>query len=136
VPRHRGPGLADAAFGSRNIGKTLAKSTSKGEELAINQRLPIATWPCSWRGRPRCGTNRRDLFWAQRYAHKNRGGDAATYQDVLRRFRPMSGSPTRCNATTNYVAEEVHFGQEVLVTRKGAIRAGKGELGIHPRVDG
>jgi len=30
------------------------------------------------------------------------------------------------------VAEEVHFGQEVLVTRKGAIRAGKGDLGIIP----
>src|SRR5262249_32913403 len=32
----------------------------------------------------------------------------------------------------NYVAEEVHFGEEVLVTRKGAIRAGKGDLGIVP----
>jgi tRNA-splicing ligase RtcB len=30
------------------------------------------------------------------------------------------------------VAEEVHDGREVLVTRKGAIRAGKGELGIIP----
>jgi len=30
------------------------------------------------------------------------------------------------------VAEEVHYGQEVLVTRKGAIRAGQGELGIIP----
>ena len=32
----------------------------------------------------------------------------------------------------NYVAEEVHFGDELLVTRKGAIRAGAGELGIIP----
>src|SRR5262249_37327822 len=32
----------------------------------------------------------------------------------------------------NYVAEEVHFGDERLVTRKGAIRAGRGELGIIP----
>jgi tRNA-splicing ligase RtcB len=32
----------------------------------------------------------------------------------------------------NYVAEEVHYGQEVLVTRKGAIHAGRGELGIIP----
>ena len=30
------------------------------------------------------------------------------------------------------MAEEVHYGQEVLVTRKGAIRAGQGELGIIP----
>jgi tRNA-splicing ligase RtcB len=32
----------------------------------------------------------------------------------------------------NYVAEEHHFGEELLVTRKGAIRAGAGELGINP----
>jgi tRNA-splicing ligase RtcB len=32
----------------------------------------------------------------------------------------------------NYVAEEQHFGTDVLVTRKGAIRAGSGELGIIP----
>ena len=32
----------------------------------------------------------------------------------------------------NYVAEEIHFGEELLVTRKGAIRAGRGELGIIP----
>jgi tRNA-splicing ligase RtcB len=32
----------------------------------------------------------------------------------------------------NYIAEETHFGEEVLVTRKGAIRAGAGDLGIIP----
>lgn len=32
----------------------------------------------------------------------------------------------------NYVADEIHFGERVLVTRKGAIRAAKGELGIIP----
>jgi tRNA-splicing ligase RtcB len=32
----------------------------------------------------------------------------------------------------NYVAEECHFGEDLLVTRKGAIRAGVGEMGIIP----
>jgi tRNA-splicing ligase RtcB len=32
----------------------------------------------------------------------------------------------------NYVAREKHFGEDVWVTRKGAIRAGEGELGIIP----
>jgi tRNA-splicing ligase RtcB len=36
------------------------------------------------------------------------------------------------NCHHNYVADEVHFGEKVLVTRKGAIRAGEGELGIIP----
>ncbi|WP_246025899.1 RtcB family protein [Saccharopolyspora antimicrobica] len=36
------------------------------------------------------------------------------------------------NCHHNYVAEEVHDGVEVLVTRKGAIRAGSGDMGIIP----
>jgi tRNA-splicing ligase RtcB len=38
--------------------------------------------------------------------------------------------PVSCHH--NYVAEEVHFGEQLLVTRKGAIHAGRGELGIIP----
>src|SRR6185503_10870804 len=36
------------------------------------------------------------------------------------------------NCHHNYIADEVHFGEKVVVTRKGAIRAGAGELGIIP----
>ena len=36
------------------------------------------------------------------------------------------------NCHHNYVAEEWHFDSKVLVTRKGAIRAGEGDLGIIP----
>ncbi|MBQ1657613.1 MAG: RtcB family protein, partial [Rhodocyclaceae bacterium] len=36
------------------------------------------------------------------------------------------------NCHHNYVAREFHFGEEVWVTRKGAIRAGAGDLGIIP----
>jgi tRNA-splicing ligase RtcB len=32
----------------------------------------------------------------------------------------------------NYVARERHFGEDLLITRKGAIRAGEGEMGIIP----
>jgi tRNA-splicing ligase RtcB len=42
----------------------------------------------------------------------------------------LSSSPVLCHH--NYVAEEVHFGERVLVTRKGAISAKVGELGIIP----
>ena len=40
------------------------------------------------------------------------------------------GDPILCHH--NYVAEEVHFGEQLLITRKGAIRARQGELGIIP----
>ena len=36
------------------------------------------------------------------------------------------------NCHHNYVAREHHYGEDVLVTRKGAVRAGKGDLGIIP----
>ena len=36
------------------------------------------------------------------------------------------------NCHHNYVANETHYGERVWVTRKGAVRAGKGELGIIP----
>jgi tRNA-splicing ligase RtcB len=54
------------------------------------------------------------------------------YQDVVRRHfgHVEFGEPISCHH--NYVAEEHHYGADVLVTRKGAIRAGDGELGIIP----
>src|SRR5438874_7246765 len=54
------------------------------------------------------------------------------YLDVLRRFRPDIRFDEAVHCHHNYVAEETHFGEELLVTRKGAIRAGAGELGIIP----
>src|SRR5205823_10219148 len=56
----------------------------------------------------------------------------ALYEGVLRDVWPGAAfeAPIMCHH--NYVAEEVHYGEEVLVTRKGAIRAGRGELGIIP----
>jgi hypothetical protein len=47
------------------------------------------------------------------------------------RMRPDGASVAmRCHH--NYVAKERHFGADVYVTRKGAVRAGLGELGINP----
>jgi tRNA-splicing ligase RtcB (3'-phosphate/5'-hydroxy nucleic acid ligase) len=119
--------------GSRNIGKTLAEiHIGRAKKLAHNQRLPDRDLAVFLAGTPEMRDYRRDLFWAQRYARANREAMLQLYQDVLRRLRPdvRFADPVHCHH--NYVAEEVHFGEEVLVTRKGAIRAGKGELGIVP----
>jgi len=119
--------------GSRNIGKTLAEiHIGRARKLAHNQRLPDRDLAVFLARTPEMRDYRRDLFWAQRYARKNREAMLQLYQDVLRRFRPDVGFADAVQCHHNYVAEEVHFGQEVLVTRKGAIRAGKGELGIIP----
>jgi tRNA-splicing ligase RtcB (3'-phosphate/5'-hydroxy nucleic acid ligase) len=51
---------------------------------------------------------------------------------VLRRRWPQLEVGTTIRCHHNYVAEEIHYGEDLLVTRKGAIRAGRGELGIIP----
>jgi tRNA-splicing ligase RtcB (3'-phosphate/5'-hydroxy nucleic acid ligase) len=52
---------------------------------------------------------------------------------VLRdEIRPFQSGEIAVNCHHNYTTRECHFGEEVLVTRKGAVRAGRGELGIIP----
>jgi tRNA-splicing ligase RtcB len=45
---------------------------------------------------------------------------------------PFRSHVVAVNCHHNYVAREHHYGRDVLVTRKGAVRAGRGELGIIP----
>jgi tRNA-splicing ligase RtcB len=52
--------------------------------------------------------------------------------DVVRAEWPDAGFDAPISCHHNYVAEEHHFAEDLLVTRKGAIRAGQGELGIIP----
>ena len=119
--------------GSRNIGKTLAElHMAKARTLAHNQKLPDRDLAVFIAGTPQMAAYRRDLFWAQRYALENRRVMLGLAADALHRHLPTAkwADPILCHH--NYVSEEVHFGEEVLVTRKGAIRAGRGELGIIP----
>ncbi len=74
--------------------------------------------------------------WAQRYAMTNR--ELMMDAVVAAAKRPDSKLPafglgeTAVNCHHNYVAKEHHFGKEVFVTRKGAVRARVGDLGIIP----
>lgn len=73
------------------------------------------------------------VSWAQDYALANRREMMALVLSVLRAHLPtfdLVGEAINCHH--NYVAIEEHFGESVYVTRKGAIRAGEGELGIIP----
>lgn len=119
--------------GSRNIGKTLAEiHIAKARKLLHNQSLPDRDLAVFLKGTPEMNAYRHDLFWAQRYAFANREAMLALLKDVLVDFFPAIAfeAPILCHH--NYVSEEVHFGEDVLVTRKGAIRAGRGEWGIIP----
>jgi tRNA-splicing ligase RtcB len=73
------------------------------------------------------------VHWAQDYAMENRRemmrAILAAIAPCLPPFR-IVGEAINCHH--NYVAREKHFGENVYVTRKGAIRAGAGDLGVIP----
>ncbi|MEO6082605.1 MAG: RtcB family protein [Umezawaea sp.] len=119
--------------GSRNIGNELAQHhISVARKLAHNAELPDPDLAVFLAGTPEMAAYRHDLYWAQEYARRNRAVMLRLVCDVLREeFDDVRfDSPISCHH--NYVAEETHFGEDVLITRKGAIRAGLGELGIIP----
>lgn len=119
--------------GSRNIGKTLADiHIGTAKKLAHNAEIPDRDLAVFLAGTREMEEYRRDLFWAQNYAKENRAVMLKIYQDILNKMFPKVGygEPILCHH--NYVSEEVHYDEEVLVTRKGAISARQGELGIIP----
>ncbi len=73
--------------------------------------------------------------WAQDYARLNRELMMAALIEALRAGGKLPAFEARLEAVNchhNYVAREHHFGENVLVTRKGAVRARRGDLGIIP----
>jgi tRNA-splicing ligase RtcB len=73
------------------------------------------------------------VHWAQRYAMTNRTLMMdAVIAAAKKELPPFSLGEHAVNCHHNYVAREHHFGQDVFVTRKGAVRAQLGDLGIIP----
>jgi tRNA-splicing ligase RtcB len=119
--------------GSRGIGNLLAQHHIEvARTLAHNQSLPDPDLAVFLANTPQMKAYRHDLFWAQDYARRNRAVMLRLICDVLQKQFPHARFETPISAHHNYVAEETHFGEDVLVTRKGAIRAGRGDLGIIP----
>ena len=75
------------------------------------------------------------VSWAQAYARSNREIMMQNILAILKekgRLPEFSLGEMAVNCHHNYVERENHFGENVLVTRKGAVRARKDELGIIP----
>jgi len=121
--------------GSRNIGKELAeRHMAVARKLPHNADLPDRDLAVFLAGTPEMDAYRRDLYWAQEYAARNRATMLALLCQVVRDALPTAGVTFEpaISCHHNYVAEETYDGVDVLVTRKGAIRAGTGDLGIIP----
>ncbi|MFJ7249831.1 RtcB family protein [Kitasatospora sp. NPDC098652] len=121
--------------GSRNIGKELADHhMSVARALPHNQGLVDRDLAVFLAKTPEMADYRQDLFWAQEYAKNNRAVMMALFQDVVRRefAKAQVTFDEVISCHHNYVSEERYDGVDLLVTRKGAIRAGSGDLGIIP----
>jgi tRNA-splicing ligase RtcB len=122
--------------GSRGIGKLTAElhiKIAKGEMKKFFLNLEDPDLAYLSEQTPEFENYVHDLFWCQEYAYKNRQAMFDNIVKAIKKSLPQTqivGEITSCHH--NYVSIENHFGEDVLVTRKGAIRARAGELGIIP----
>jgi tRNA-splicing ligase RtcB (3'-phosphate/5'-hydroxy nucleic acid ligase) len=126
---HSGSRGVGNAIGSRFI--ALAKKRYEAEGITLPNR-DLAWLP---EGTPEFSEYIRAVTWAQAYAHENRRAIMAAAESALRkligeRFALIGPGAVECHH--NYVARESHFGEELYITRKGAVSARLGELGIIP----
>jgi tRNA-splicing ligase RtcB len=124
--------------GSRNIGNMLAQrhiETAKELARLANMVLPDKDLAYFVQGTAEFAAYWRDLQWAQDYARFNREVMMARFQKVVEK-NLVGGKPTKpllqVNCHHNYAEQEVHFGESVYVTRKGAVRAQENDYGIIP----
>lgn len=124
--------------GSRNIGNMLAQrhiETAKELAKLARLKLPDPDLAHFVQGTPEFEAYWRDLQWAQNYALFNRVVMMNRFKRVVEQHvaggKPFKPS-IQVNCHHNYAEREVHFGEEVYVTRKGAVRAQEHDYGIIP----
>ncbi len=122
--------------GSRNIGKEVAdRHIATAKSLWRLSELPDSELAYFIKGTDEYTKYIHDLFWCQQYAFRNREVMLDRVVEILGKhlnngkvFRPLF----QVNCHHNYVSEERHFGEDVLITRKGAIKATTEDYGIIP----
>src|SRR5260370_25458904 len=95
-------------------------------------RAPVVEWHQTRRFKF-MNKHRYAVEWAQDFARWNRDLMMEQIVGAVREsgeVRPFIAEVKAINCHHNYVARERHYGQNILVTRKGAVRAREGELGI------
>ncbi|MQA62788.1 MAG: RtcB family protein, partial [Actinophytocola sp.] len=114
--------------GSRGIGNQLAqRHMASARKLPHNADLPDKDLAVFVAGTPEMAAYRRDLSWAQDYAARNRAIMVSLVKQALADTVPGVRFDDVISCHHNYLSEETYDGVELLVTRKGAIRAGSGD---------
>ena len=121
--------------GSRGIGNRIGTffiSLAKEEMQRWHCNVPDADLAYLPEGTQHFAAYRNAVHWAQEYARINRELMMEQVLLALAKIMPVFITKTAVNCHHNYVEMENHFGKNVYVTRKGAVRARKGDLGIIP----
>ena len=119
--------------GSRNLGKEVAEGyTKRAGSLEHNQDLPDKQLSVFLEGSDDYNNYMRDLQVAQRYAKLNRTVMMGLMTDTVRKEIKKFDTDFSVNCHHNYAVYEEHNGEKLVVSRKGAISAKKGELGLIP----
>jgi tRNA-splicing ligase RtcB len=124
--------------GSRGVGNRIGSyfiERAKEEMRRYFIRLPDADLAYFVEGTSGYDDYFEAISWAQDYARTNREVMMESVLGALARsgeLPPFEARTTVVACHHNYVAREHHYGKDVLVTRKGAVRARKGDYGIIP----
>ena len=123
--------------GSRGVGNSIGTTfiaLAREEALRHDAHLPDRDLAYFEEGSRHFGDYVRAVGWAQRYAALNRelmmARVVAATRKLLRRDFSLQAQAVNCHH--NYVQQERHFDTEVWLTRKGAVSARAGQLGIIP----
>lgn len=123
--------------GSRGVGNAIGThfiELAKKDAERHERNLPDKDLAYLEEGSQYFGDYVRGVSWAQKFARLNREvmmeRTIAAVRSVIK--KPFETHQEAINCHHNYVQKETHFGQEVYLTRKGAVSAKKGQLGIIP----
>ena len=123
--------------GSRGVGNamgTMFIELAKKDAQTHQRNLPDQDLAYFEEGAQYFGDYVRGVGWAQKFARLNREVMMRRVMGALRKVitKPFDTHLEAVNCHHNYVQKETHFGQDVFITRKGAVSAKAGELGIIP----
>jgi tRNA-splicing ligase RtcB (3'-phosphate/5'-hydroxy nucleic acid ligase) len=122
--------------GSRGIGNAIGRFfIETAREMLVKRGVHVPDRDLAWleEGETAFDDYVEAVGWAQDFARENREAMMERVLGVLRAaLRTFATDKSAVNCHHNYVTKEHHFGADVWLTRKGAVRAREGDLGIIP----
>jgi len=121
--------------GSRGIGNQLAQAhIAKARKLAADAMVDLEDKDLAWfvQGTDEFDAYIADMLWAQDYARANRDQMMDNAMREVFAFLGFGRETRRINCHHNFTEQEAHGGRRLWITRKGAIKADVGDLGVIP----